>query len=179
MRKLGRVRQFWRAVRAEVKAEELDFMRAHVPEQVWPFFLDMHPADQRHALNVAHTALKLAAGESAGEVDRELLLRCALLHDIGRQRGSMDVWGKVLAVLADKWLPEELWQKHSRPEAKNLREKPGHALYVYREHPRLGADMLVSVGLSAEAEIILHHHEPFCEGEPAELTLLRRADELN
>lgn len=179
MKTLGRVRQFWRAVRAKVRDEDLEFMRAHVPEQARPFFLGMHPADQVHALNVARTVLELAAGEAGGGADQELLLRCALLHDIGRQRGSMDVWGKVLAVLADKWLPEKLWQKFLRTEGKALKEKPGYALYVYREHPRLGAAMLESVGLREEAGIILRHHEPMREGEPAELVLLRRADALN
>ena len=153
-------------------------MRQNVPNKAQPFFMAMHPADQLHALNVAGTAGELMKNEMAA-LDEGLLLRCALLHDIGREQGAMDVWGKVWAVLAQKCLPPFLWKALCCKEAAHFWQKPGYALYVFREHPRMGAEKLRSVGMDREADIILRHHEPPSIGEPRELTLLRRADEMN
>jgi len=152
-------------------------MRSHLPEKAWPLFLGMHPADQRHVLNVARTALELAEKEPAA--DKALLLRCALLHDVGRRRGTMDIWGKVWSVLAQRYLPTKVRLRLSCRQVRSLLDKPGYALYVYKEHPRLGAEMLRAIGLSEEAAIIARHHEPYAPGEPVELTLLRQADDMN
>lgn len=176
-KKLGRVGQFWRAIRAAVTPGELDWVRKQLPQRAWPLFFGMHPADQRHVLNVAGTALELAEQEPGA--DKALLTRCALLHDAGRRRGALDIWGKVWAVLAERCLPLGLRRRLRRRQVRSLLDRPGYALYVYREHPRLGAEMLRRLGLFAEADIIARHHEPPAEGEPIELTLLRRADEMN
>ena len=177
-KRLGRVGQFLRAIRARISSEDLAFMEAHLPEEARPLFLAMHLADQRHVLNVAYTAWEQAEREGA-EVDRELLLRCCLLHDVGRVKGTMDIWGKVWAVLAEKFLPAGLWQKLECTEAAHFWQKPGLALYVYRCHPEIGAARLREVGLNREAEIIRFHHSPPMETEAEELKLLRRADALN
>ena len=176
--RLSRVGQFLRAIRARISAEELAFMEAHLPKEARSLFLAMHPADQCHALNVAHTALAIAE-ETGAEVNRELLLRCCLLHDVGRVKGTMDVWGKVWAVLAEKFLSAELWQKLECTKAAHFWQKPGLALYVYRCHPELGAAKLREVGLAQEAEIIRFHHSPQKKAEAEELKLLRCADALN
>ena len=175
---LGRVGQFLRAIRARISSEDLAFMEAHLPKEARPLFLAMHPADQRHVLNVAYTAWELAEREGA-EVDRELLLRCCLMHDVGRVKGTMDIWGKVWAVLAEKFLPAGLWQKLECTEAAHFWQKPGLALYVYRCHSELGAARLRRLGFAQEAEIIRFHHSPQNGVEAEELKLLRCADALN
>jgi len=176
-KKLGRLAQFWRAIMANVTPAELDWVREQLPERAWPLFLGMHLADQRHVLNVARTALKLAEGEPAA--DKALLVRCALLHDAGRRQGMLDIWGKVWTVLAEHYLSAGLRRSLRRRQVRSVLDRPGYALYVYEEHPRMGAAMLRELGMADEAEIIARHHEPPVEDEPIELTLLRRADEMN
>lgn len=167
-----RVRQFARAMRARVTADDLAFMESYVPERARPLFLAMHEADQRHALNVARTAREMAAGQDA---DLALLTRAALLHDVGRERGMLNVWGKVAAVLLAK-LPLEIKE---RPEIRHFWERPGFILYVSRHHGELGARKLAALGLTQEAEMARLHHAPEHEDDSEELKLLRRADELN
>ena len=174
---LGRAGQFLRAVGARVTSEDMAFMEAHLPREARPLFLAMHVADQRHALNVAYTALELA--REAQGIDRELLLRCCLLHDVGRVKGAMDVWGKVWTVLADKLLSREAWAALERRQADHFWQRPGLALYVYRCHPEMGAEKLAALGLEREAELVRLHHSPERPADPEELKLLRRADALN
>lgn len=174
---LGRAGQFLRAVRARVTPEDMAFLEAHLPREARPLFLAMHVADQRHALNVAYTALELS--EEAQGIDRELLLRCCLLHDVGRVKGTMDVWGKVWTVLADKFLGREIWSAMERRQAAHFWQRPGLALYVYRCHPELGAEKLAALGFEREAGLIRLHHSPETPADPEELKIMRRADALN
>ena len=174
---LGRVGQFLRAISAKVTAEDIAFMEAHLPEKARPLFLAMHPADQRHVLSVAHTALAMA--EQEPELDREFLLRCCLLHDVGRVKGTMDIWGKVFGVLAEKFLPPALRRQLECCQAEHFWQRPGLALYVYRCHAEIGAEKLKELGFQREAELVRLHHAPEAQEDPEELKILRRADALN
>ena len=42
-KRLGRVGQFLRAIRARISSEDLAFMEAHLPKEARPLFLAMHP----------------------------------------------------------------------------------------------------------------------------------------
>ncbi len=96
------------------------------------FFGQPH-ADQRHGI----AAARLVEGRGG-------LRRAALLHDVGKQRSGLGVWGRSLAsVLAKLHLPV----------AGRFR--------TYLEHGPIGALMLEEVG--AEALVVAfarHHHGP-------------------
>lgn len=168
-----RVRQFVRAVTQRMSAQDYDFVRAHLPREALPLFLAMHPADQVHVRNVAKTAMKMGEERGFSQSQQEFLLRCALLHDVGRVKGDLNVMGKVMAVLMTHCLPKlaEAWRKKQ--------DSVGHALYVYRHHPAIGAEKLRAIGLAEEAAVIEHHHEPERAGDSEVLKILRAADEQN
>lgn len=168
-----RVRQFVRAVTQRMTSEDYDFVRHHLPENALPLFFAMHPADQVHVRNVAFTALKMAEERGLAAEQKEFLLRCALLHDVGRVKGDLNIMGKVMAVLMTHYLPKlsAAWQKKQDPI--------GHALYVYRHHPAIGAEKLKAIGLMQEAAVIAHHHERERAGDSEVLKILRAADEQN
>ena len=90
---IQRVKQFYRAITARITMADRAWVEETLPAAAKPLFYDMHPADQYHALNVAKTAMRLWGEAPAG--DRDLLLRAALLHDVGRVQGDMDIMGKV------------------------------------------------------------------------------------
>ena len=150
----------------------------------------MDVIDQRHALNTAHTAEQIA--HDAPNADKILLIRTALLHDVGRQKGDMGLWGKVFAVLCAKFCPTKskaiadeflATTKLTAPRAAKKNNRLFLAwrrvLYVYFYHPDIGAEKLRAVGLGNEAMVVERHHLPPQANDSPELTLLRRADELN
>ena len=170
---LGRIRQFFRAMTAHITASDRAYVASVLPPKVVPLFDAMHRADQRHALNVARTAMALAdARIKAGEpVDRALLERAALLHDVGRRAGDLDIFGKVICVLLVHFFPAR-----SRRRADDGTSK---MLAVYFHHPQIGAASLRGIGLSREAALIERHHAPARADDPIELVILRAADEAN
>ena len=170
---IKRIRQFFRAVAAKITEADRVYVTEHLEDAPQELFFAMDTIDQRHALNVAHTAEKLAATFAA--VDRRLLIRAALLHDVGRRKGDMGLFGKTFAVLADKFFPNENDGKNFFPLPKKLK----HIMYVYRRHAIIGAESLAKIGLVREADLIRRHHDAEKISDSDELKILRRADEMN
>ena len=169
---MQRIRQFYRAVRARITPVDKQWLEGILPADAQKLFYAMHPADQYHALNVARTAMRLSSEYST--VDKALLLRAALLHDVGRVQGDMDIMGKVLAVLVKHYFPQKAQQL-----AKKQNGWLGHIMYVYYHHPEIGASKLETIGMVEEAAIIRWHHAPSAGNESPELVILRAADDLN
>ena len=165
---MQRVRQFVRAVFARLTVEDRAYIEKHLSADGQSLFFDM---------NVAYTAEAMAE-EKKLLLDKKLLIRCALLHDVGRRKGDMGIFGKVFAVLMQGFFPA-FSRKWAREGQKSLLDYPRHALYVYYYHPEIGAELLKNIGLMKEAEIIRHHQEPQRKGDSLVLCLLRQADELN
>ncbi|MCR5440065.1 MAG: HDIG domain-containing protein [Selenomonas sp.] len=174
---IQRVRQLYRALTAHISQEDRAFIDRSIPESAKALFYQMHPADQYHALQVAKTALQLA-DKSNLTVDRSMLLRCALLHDVGRKKGDLDIWGKVFAVLITHFVPG-LAKFIACKEVDSIWRRPGRAIYVYYHHPEIGAAMLRAIGLYEEAAVISRHHQPLAQGDDDLLVILRQADEKN
>jgi len=171
---LGRIRQFVRAMTAHITEEDRAYVASVLPQNALPLFYAMHRADQRHALNVARTAVEFLDAlepQERTQVDRALLERCALLHDVGRRKGDLDIFGKVFCVLLVHFFPER-----SRRWAE---DGTSAMLHVYYHHPQIGAELLRGIGLFEEADIIERHHEPAKLDDSIELRLLREADEAN
>lgn len=174
---IQRIRQFYRALTAHISEKDREFIDRSIPAVARGLFYQMHPADQYHALHVAKTALQLV-DKSNLTIDRSMLLRCALLHDVGRVKGDLDIWGKVLTVLLTHYAPA-FARRIARKDCASFWDKPGHALYVYYHHPEIGAAKLRAIGLAEEAAIVSRHHQAASSGDSAVLTILRQADEKN
>jgi len=172
-----RVKQFFSAITARIEASDQNFIANYLSTAEAKFFYQMNLPDQRHALNVAYTALELAGGQK--QVDQELLIKCALLHDVGKVKGDVSTADKIITVILDKAAPgwAKSWGRPGRGgKLSNLR----HAVYIYYHHAARGTEMLSAAGMSPQVtEIIAKHHEAPAVGEPPELTLLRTADNLN
>ena len=161
-----RLLQFVRAVTARVTVEDGKYIAAHPSAEEQKIFFAMSVADQVHSLRTAYTVERLIIEDKRG-VDREFLIRCALLHDTGRKAGDLTIPGKIFVVLITTLAPGF---------AERLELNGNHALYVYHNHAELGARKLQQIGLFKEAKIIAKHHAPPKPDDPLELKLLRLAD---
>ncbi|MDT8900196.1 HD domain-containing protein [Anaeroselena agilis] len=172
-----RVKQVLAALTARVTAADREFVAAWLAPAERELFYAMNLPDQYHALQVAYTARRLAAGR--GGVDYGLLTRCALLHDVGKVKGDVSTFDKTFAVLAHRLAPgrAEGWGRAGRGgRIANLR----HALHVYFRHPERSAALLAGIGANERlVGIISSHHQPPAPGEPPELTILREADDMH
>ncbi len=165
----GRIKQFIRAVTARVTVEDGKYISAHLSAEEQKIFFAMSIADQAHCLRTAYTIERLVIEDKQG-VDKEFLIRCALLHDVGRRAGDLTIKGKIFVVLVTTFAPKF---------AERLELNGNRALYVYHHHAELGAQKVQRIGLFKEAKIIAKHHAPPKPDDPFELKLLRLADNEN
>lgn len=167
-----RVRQFALALGASLTRETVDGLEQYLTPPQIDLFCSMSPIDQHHCLSV------FRALQRVGESDAPLL-QAALLHDVGKAEGRLQIWHRVIAVLA-KAIAPALWER--------IGGQPGtwwYPLYVHKEHAGLGAEMARKAGCSAEVVWLIAHHE----GQPAEpqtqktqnrmLAALQAADRIN
>ena len=175
-----RIHQFMRALFGRLDAKGHDFVRSYLSPAEQKLFYDMHAADQYHAFRVALTAQELYTEHGRTDTAEYLLLtRCALLHDIGRTKGTADIWGKVLGVLLYRFVPSAIPYFTRVKDSRRIRGRIGMALYVYVSHPYIGADKLRAIGAMKEAEIIQYHQKKAAPEDSLVLSILKQADAWN
>jgi hypothetical protein len=158
----GKLRQFVRHVTGRVSAIERAALGGWLTPAQLTLFGAMHPADQRHGLDV------VAHLRSAGHGDLELLL-AGLLHDASKGP-RVGVWHRVA------WALGERYGTGIHRLAARL---PGFraALDRIREHPERSAELAVAAGCSTRtADLIRHQAAPV---DPAAGEALRLADLRN
>jgi hypothetical protein len=172
-----RIKQFALVWRARITLEDRAFIGEYLTAGEQDLFYGMNVTDQFHCRRVAGDIMRLAAGRT--DVDPRFLVRCALLHDVGRRWGDVSTWDKIIAVLLHYFMPARtrLWAREGQGNRlDNLR----HALHVCLYHPNRGVILLRELGAENELlRIVGSHHQPAELEDPVALQLLRQADDLN
>ncbi|MBC8016258.1 MAG: HDIG domain-containing protein [Sporomusaceae bacterium] len=173
----NRIKQVVAALTATITEEDRVFVSRYLTNAEQVLFWGMNLPDQRHVLNVASTALQLARQQE--NVDINLLVKCALLHDVGKIKGDVSTYDKIITVIGHSFFPKQAkeWGRLGRgTRLDNIR----HAFYIYYHHARRSAAMLRKIGTSSQVtEMIAKHHETPADHDPLELVLLRKSDDLH
>ena len=135
-------------------------------------FERMTRGEQKHSLRVLR-AVKAEAGERALPVG---LLQAALLHDVGKTRAPMGLVGRVLVVMAARWLPGQSadW---GRGEPTGWRRP----FVTAAQHAAWGAELCAAAGADPLAVALVRRHQdplPAQTGAPEDewLRRLQQAD---
>lgn len=137
-------------------------------------FSQMSIVDQRHALRVARHIKKVAAFQRG--IDLKNLIQAALLHDVGKVKGEIKWYQRILVALIRRLFPRRREKWALRDKSSSFR----YALYVDLIHPSRGAYMAESLGLAPEVvSLIRRHHDPPSGKYDPELALLQEADRKN
>lgn len=175
---IKRIKQVYKALTAKIEEADRFFLAKWLTKRESDLFWAMNLPDQRHCLNVAYTALALSEGGQDG-IDKAKLMKCCLLHDVGKVCGDVSTFDKVMAVLIYGRMPALARRCRRRGRGGNAWRNFCHALYIYEYHPQIGYEKLMAIGEAEIAGIVARHHEARKSGDSAELLLLREADELN
>lgn len=159
---MTKVRQTWRHLFGRVDEREREGLAAWLDRPQLALFDSMHPADQRHGLDVA------IALRADGHDDSELLL-AALLHDCSKGPGTR--------------LPHRIaWslgERYGERPTRAFARLPGFgdAFERLRHHADDSARLALQAGCSERtAELIRHQSDPV---DPDAGVALRLADEAS
>lgn len=140
---LNAARRTLRALLPSLARPDDAFARERLPGREYELYLAMDGRDRHHGCEVAKALLERHPGVS------EVLVRAALLHDVGKAQRPYRVLERVLVhLLPARPLPPE-------PRLKGL----AGALQVKRHHHLYGAQMIRSAGGSERvARLVADHH---------------------
>jgi hypothetical protein len=158
----GKVRRFARYFTGRVSASERSDLAAWLTQPQQALFDAMHPADQRHGLDV------VAALRADGHAQQELLL-AGLLHDCAKGR-ALHVWHRV------GW---SLGERYGARVERGLSRLPGFssAFAMLRDHAARSAELAAAADCSpATVDLIRNQAEPT---DPVLGRALLLADEAN
>lgn len=124
-------------------------------------FSRLSEADRRHSVELATRLWRDGH-------DDPLLLRAALLHDVGKAEAGIRLWHRVVVVLVNRFAPRlRGWLTATSVGWR----QPFFAIW---HHPVIGADRLQQVGAPAEVIWLVRHHE--CPGDHPSGQLLHAYD---
>jgi putative nucleotidyltransferase with HDIG domain len=109
-------------------------VHALLGERAGRLFWSQCRQDQRHAIDVMHTTLRIRPGD-------RVAARAALLHDVGKRHSELGAVGRSLATVGG-WLPVPLPRRWAS----------------YRNHGKLGANDLESIGEDEFVVAFTRHH---------------------
>ena len=167
-----RASQTFRILLAKPGSEDLALAEEHLPPPLTELFDQMSPADQAHGLRVLRSLL------ARGEGDPNLLA-AALLHDVGKSQVQLQLWERILIVLAS-WLTPGRSRRWGEGKLTSWRRPFVIALH----HPTWGAEMIRQAGGSEKlVTLVLRHQDDLPPNSTKEINQLlyrlQEADGLN
>lgn len=172
---IKRIMQFWHALAARLSAEDRAFVSGYLHDKELGLFNAMNIYDRRHAVLTAYTAARMADHRT---VNRRLLIKAALLHDIGRNAAAVCLADKVVFVLLEA-ISVKAAVRAARRGGRGTIGRRRNALYICMHHAALGAEKLEQIDEWAVAQLVKRHHDKPNAADSNELILLRMADALN
>ncbi len=164
---LNRCKQFFSALNPEFNDSDFRFVQSLLTPAELALFKAMEPIDQKHCIDVARSCELLAISEPPS-VNRTLLYKAALLHDIGKSREPLGLTDRVAIVLLQNFLP---WLYNI------LANKSHGPCFIAKNHPAIGAKMCREAGCTNELVVLVELHQ--AGGSGRELELLIQADQQN
>ncbi|WP_353893825.1 HD domain-containing protein [Proteinivorax hydrogeniformans] len=143
---LYRVKQFFKSFNAKVSEKEINWIRNNLTASEQKIFFKLPTYEQRHSIDVA-----LTVKERTGQLDErqaKLLIRAALLHDVGKINTGLNPITKSISVIFD------IFNKQ-----KKVPKKP-RFLQGYYLHPYFSVEILKNEGIQDEELLYLigNHH---------------------
>lgn len=158
-----RVKQFFGGLIANIPDGYDRLLNGYLEEKEKQIFMKLPRHEKKHAIDTAYTMKNFNL-----QKDRDILIKAALLHDIGKIGGSIGLIKKSILVLADKFFPNF---SHKLSLKLNM-------FNIYYNHPALGAKILEDIGTDVRVILLVrNHHSENCEIDGIEL--LKKADGVN
>lgn len=143
--KFYRLKQFYWAVTARINKSDENFIQENLNEIEKNLFYRLSKSDQKHCLRVAYKVKELCKESNLSD---KILVKAALLHDIGKGQYSLGVIDKSLLVIADKILNGNL------KKFKNIKK-----VNAYYNHAESGYEILKKYGYDEKfLNLIRNHH---------------------
>ncbi|MHC6178277.1 HD domain-containing protein [Clostridium sp. JNZ X4-2] len=164
---LYRIKQFYWALTAKISKDDVNFTNYILNIKELKLFNKLSVQEQKHSVKVAYDVQNICNNKYE-RVNTNLLLKAALLHDIGKIYSRLNIIDKSIMVLGDKFSRGRL-KKFSNNKKIN----------IYYNHAILGKELLRKIETDDRLLYLVenHHNEKIIND--LELDILRYCDRRN
>ncbi|WP_066631128.1 HDIG domain-containing metalloprotein [Clostridium magnum] len=160
-----RVKQFYWAINPKITNEDLDFLHSNLSKNELKLFYKLPAYDQKHSIKVAYDVTYVC---KENNIESKLLVKAALLHDIGKVHKKLNIIDKSIMVLVDNITKGGI-KKLSNIEKVN----------VYYNHGTIGKDILKNYNYDPKLLYLIENHHNYNVIGNFELDILRMCDDRN
>lgn len=161
-----RVKQFIWAITAKFKPIDYKLTKKYLNENEQKIFNKLRDSEKQHSIRVCKEALEKC---NAYKIDRNKLAKIALLHDIGKIKGKLNIIDKSVIVILDKMTKGNLrrYEKNKKVD-------------IYYNHPKKSVDILKEINRYDKEfleAIEKHHYKKI--GSNVYLKIIKECDDNN
>jgi hypothetical protein len=158
-----RIKQFFWGITAQIDENDKSFINMYLSEAERECFYSLPKYEQAHSLRVAREVLKESLENSLYDI---MLIKAALLHDIGKANSGLNIITKSIFVILDKLFPK-LLKRFTSVDIIN----------AYYYHPEIAVTVLRDEDDYVKYLIKNHHNYDMKHDE--KLIILQKADTIN
>ncbi|GAA0182640.1 HD domain-containing protein [Clostridium sediminicola] len=161
-----RIKQFIWALSAHITQSDEEFLKEYLNKNEINLFNKMSIMDKKHSINTARDVKKICMNKQINSI---MLIRVALLHDIGKSEYKLNVIEKSIVVILNKFSKGKI-KKYS-----NIK-----CIDIYYNHASIGYEMLKQFNYSELfLFLIKNHHNSDIISNKEELQILQNCDNKN
>lgn len=164
---LYRIKQFYWYITAKIDDKDINFINKYLDEEEIKLFYKLFKGDQKHSIRVAYDIDK-NYNKFKCIISKDLFIKVALLHDIGKINSKLNVVQKSIMVILDKI---------TKGKVKRYRNISIVNIYYY--HGDIGYNILKKYAKYNNTMLYLiknHHNNKLINND---LNILRYYDNLN
>lgn len=160
-----RIKQFYWALNSKIDKIDIEFINSILNDKELQLFNMLSTHEKKHSIKVAYDVQKICKDK---KVDSMLLLKAALLHDIGKVFAKLSLLDKSIMVLA-----------HNISKGKIKKFSQYKKINVYYNHGKLGSELLKDKGCNKQLLYLIENHDNHKINNNIELEILRICDNRN
>lgn len=162
---LYRVKQFYSALTAKIGENEKAFLNTYLNYNELQLFYRLAVYEQKHSINVAVYAKKL---QETRNIKSDIIVKAALLHDIGKIEKRLNVIEKSILVLLNKFTKGRIrYISNSK------------CIDTYYNHPEKGYSILKKYNVDERVLYLVRNHHNKNIKDNKELNILIESDNNN
>lgn len=158
-----RVKQFWWSLISSIDENDIKYLNIHLNETEKKLFMKLKKSEQKHCINVAKDVEQICFNKN---IKCDKLIKAALLHDIGKIKGKLNVFDKSIIVILD------YISKGRLGRLKTIKK-----INVYYNHGEIGAEILKEYGYEQRFLYLIRNHHNKNIKNDEELEIIRRCDD--
>lgn len=163
---LYRVKQFYWGVTAKINEKDKEFLNKYLSKRELHLFNQLNEYEKKHCVN---TAMDVEAFCLKKNIKGKMLVKAAILHDIGKITNKINLVEKSFMVVLDKVSKEKIKKYCNRNRIINC----------YYNHGDNGYKILKDYGYDEEfLYLIKNHHNNYIIGDK-KLDIIRKFDNMN